>query len=233
MPKRIAAIVVAGGSSRRFSEGADTNPDKLLALIQGIPVLRYSVQAAFGVDHMAQCIIVCPPDKQAHYQPITHGITHLPIHWANSGSSRRFSVKSGLGLLNPDINWVLVHDAARPMMSTDTLNQFIQAFSGQGGSTLAHPVVDTIKQQTHNGQWQTLPRETLWAVETPQLFEKTALVQAHQSVPEDTPVTDDIQLLELAGISPITLWANPTPNVKITFPSDRTFVDAWMSQNQH
>ena len=207
---RIACILLAGGSGSRFSY-AD---DKLMVNLKGQSVITHSACALFNHAWVSQRVLVCPPDRQAQYLPL---LGH-PTEWAPAGETRQASVRSGLQLLEKDIDWVLVHDAARPLAKPQQVDAFVAQFNGQGGSAFAHPAIDTIRQQQPDGDWLTLPRSTLWVTETPQIFVTLALVQAHQSVKES--VTDDLQLLELAGLGPVQLWHHRLPNHKITHRHD-------------
>jgi 2-C-methyl-D-erythritol 4-phosphate cytidylyltransferase len=222
---RIASILLAGGSGSRFSSGQD----KLQVLLHDQPVIHYSAQAAFNHPWVNQCVVVCPADRQVVYWPLIKTACLLPPQWALAGDTRQASVWAALQQLKPDIDWVLIHDAARPLACPDQVNAFVAQFNGRGGSAFAHPVVDTLKQRQPDGQWLTLPRDTLWATETPQLFDKATLVQAYKTI--KAAVTDDLQLLELAGLGPVQLWHHSQPNHKITHLKDVPLLQQFINPN--
>jgi 2-C-methyl-D-erythritol 4-phosphate cytidylyltransferase len=230
----ITAILVAGGSGQRFS----ATVDKLLVPVHPPAtetVLYHSAHALACVSDITQLVVVCRATCQAQYatwveascaeanrQRRQKGNHPITLSWTKAGTTRRGSVWAGLQSLNPVDNdhWVLIHDAARPFIQPSVITAMLHAYTGQGALTLAHRVTDTIKQQAPDGQVITLPREQLWAVETPQLFKATDLLKAHQTVEQNTPVTDDCQLLELAGLGHTQFFEHTTVNTKITTPGD-------------
>jgi 2-C-methyl-D-erythritol 4-phosphate cytidylyltransferase len=226
----LGAILLAGGSGTRFNP----SQNKLLALLNGKPVLHYSLNAMAQVPAITHWVVVCHPQAMVHYQPLIQALTSptLPACMVvPGGETRRHSVANGLAALPTQTDWVLIHDAARPLITSHSITQLLQQFNGQGGCSLAAPVTDTIKQQhPATGQLTTLDRQTLWAMQTPQLFEATALRHAHQHVAITQPVTDDMQLLELAGYTALALVPNTAPNLKLTTPQDLPLLSYYLQE---
>jgi 2-C-methyl-D-erythritol 4-phosphate cytidylyltransferase len=99
------------------------------------------------------------------------------------------------------------------------------------GAVIAVPVHDTVKQvgPDQRGIERTLDRSTLWRAQTPQVFRKDAILQAHRAIAPDTPVTDDAQLMELAGLGPVVITPGAESNLKITTPGDVALAEGMLS----
>ena len=135
------------------------------------------------------------------------------------GPRRRASVANGLEQVPPDVDFVLVHDAARPLASAELVARIIERLrvGDAAGVVPAVPVRDTIKQTAHDAVVVTVDRSALVAVQTPQGFVVSVLRRAHAAGDDD--VTDDAMLLELIGEQVVTVPGEPS-NLKITFPED-------------
>jgi len=146
---------------------------------------------------------------------------------AAGGASRAQSVRNGLRSIR-SVNWVAVHDAARPLISQDLIDSILTAAVKHGAAAPALPIALTVKQaagplpaRVH----RTVPRQDLWAMQTPQIMRRTDLMQAFDNCPlplED--ITDDVQLLELSGKD---VWLVPGDerNLKITTTTDLRVAD--------
>jgi 2-C-methyl-D-erythritol 4-phosphate cytidylyltransferase len=126
--------------------------------------------------------------------------------------------------------WVLVHDAARPCVSSTDLNRLIsQAGAHPVGGLLASPVSDTLKRANPDGEVaETVPRDSMWRAQTPQMFRYETLVHALASSPD---VTDEAQAIEALGMSPL-LVAGSARNIKITLPEDAELAAYYLSQQE-
>jgi 2-C-methyl-D-erythritol 4-phosphate cytidylyltransferase len=135
------------------------------------------------------------------------------------GPRRRDSVANGLEQVPPDVDFVLVHDAARPLASAELVARIIERLrvGDAAGVVPAVPVRDTIKQTAHDAVVVTVDRSALVAVQTPQGFVVSVLRRAHAAGDDD--VTDDAMLLELIGEQVVIVPGEPS-NLKITFPED-------------
>lgn len=141
------------------------------------------------------------------------------------GERRADSVMQGLQYLQPHAatnDWVLVHDAARPFLSADVLDRFIESVADHPvGGLLAMPVTDTVKKvDADHGVCETIPREGLWAAQTPQMFRYGLLFDAmEQALKSNTPITDESGAIELIGERPLVVEGDKR-NIKITTQSD-------------
>lgn len=227
---RVWGILVAGGTGSRFH--ADQN--KLLAEIQGKSVFRHSLEKLVAVFDIAGIVVVVHPQWREVYETHARAInTSKPILWAAGGATRRDSVYRGLQALPDMAEIVLIHDAARPLVSPGRIRAaLLPVIQGQArGTSLGYPVRDTIKT-VHSPEllWvkETPSRNTLWATHTPQVFLKSVILQAHQALPQAVPVTDDAELVErlLPGEQAVLMVEDTPDNLKITTPTDLYWAEA-------
>jgi 2-C-methyl-D-erythritol 4-phosphate cytidylyltransferase len=210
-----AVILPAAGTSARF--GADR--DKLLEPLEELPVIARSVHVFLDRRDVAQVIIPTRrPDLLAPELPRDER-----LNFCLGGACRAESVRSGLWRVYADLQWVAVHDAARPLISHQLIDRTLAAALEHGAAVPAMPVTLTIKQAAAPlpaPVIKTIPRHDLWAMQTPQIMRKFDLADAFQRCPIPLDqVTDDVQLLELAGKEVWLVDGDPR-NVKITTPLD-------------
>ncbi len=205
---RFALILPAAGSSLRFGR------DKLAEPLLGVSVLSRTLAAFAARDDVAEIVVVGRAISQSHASKIV---------LARGGSNRAESVRNGLAQVPTSIEWVAIHDAARPMVSGELITRVFQAARQFGAAAPAMPVALTIKQSARTlpaAVEKTIPRHTLWAMQTPQIVRRADLLDAFARcpIPLDA-VTDDVQLLELIG-KPVMLVPGDESNIKITTPMD-------------
>jgi 2-C-methyl-D-erythritol 4-phosphate cytidylyltransferase len=210
-----AVILPAAGSSARF--GADR--DKLLEMLDGQSVIARSVHAFLERRDVVQVIIPTRrPDLLAPELP-----RDPRLNFCLGGSCRAQSVRSGLSRVNESVDWIAVHDAARPLISQQLIDRSLAAAVEYGAVVPAMPVGLTIKRAVSplpSQVMQTVPRQDLWTMQTPQVMRRADLEDAFDRCP--TPldqVTDDVLLLELVG-KPVWLIPGEERNIKITTPLD-------------
>jgi len=198
------AVLVAAGRGERL--GADR--PKAFVMLGGKPMLQWSVNAlASVVDHV---VVALPPGEEP--PPGTIG--------AQGGDHRSQSVRNAL-VAAPEGDPVVVHDAARPLITAELVREAIAALGDHDGAIAATPVADTIKEADGAGDvLRTLPRARLWAVQTPQVFRRAALERA-LAVPDDVlaAATDDAWLIERMG-GRVKIVRFPAGNIKVTTPLD-------------
>jgi 2-C-methyl-D-erythritol 4-phosphate cytidylyltransferase len=198
------AVLVAAGRGERL--GADR--PKAFVMLGGKPMLEWSVNAlAPVVDHV---VVALPPGEES--PPGTIG--------AEGGEHRSQSVRNALAAA-PEGDPVVVHDAARPLITADLVREAIAALGDHDAAIAATPVAETIKEADGAGEVvRTLPRARLWAVQTPQVFRRAALERA-LAVPDDVlaEATDDAWLIERMG-GRVKIVRFPAGNIKVTTPLD-------------
>jgi 2-C-methyl-D-erythritol 4-phosphate cytidylyltransferase len=144
------------------------------------------------------------------------------------GLRRQDSVRLGLDKLAqiaPEIQWVMIHDGARPFVTPTILEAGLQVAHEHQAAIAAVPVKDTIKQIQEGQVSDTLDRSQLWTVQTPQIFSFPLIHQAHHSRAAEVEVTDDAALLERLGL-PVHIFPGSYTNIKITTQEDLLFAEA-------
>ena len=218
---QLGLIIAAGGSSTRFGKG-----NKLFQMLNDLPVFCHCLKNFLDGGTPAACLLVVPENSHNEFQLLLD--RYLPalasqIQIIPGGDTRMASVLEGLNTLPANCCYVAVQDAARPLSSANLLQRCLDSARHTGSGIAAHRLTDTIKQATPDGKvLKTLDRNSLWATETPQVFQRELLMKAYQHCHNTQKnFTDDAQLLEETGI-PVQLIDNPQPNPKITFPEDLT-----------
>lgn len=215
---KVAAIVPAAGLGTRAGPGLP----KQYRELSGLPVLRRSLQLFETSSEVEAVQPVIHTDHADAFRAASTGLAKC-LAPANGGATRQQSVFAGLEALSkhkPEI--VLVHDAARPLATPALIGRAIAAARASGAAVPALPVTDTVKRVDATGRvLDTLRREELCTVQTPQAFSFEALFAAHRKARDahrdDFP--DDASLAEWAGMSVVT-FAGERGNIKITAPDD-------------
>jgi 2-C-methyl-D-erythritol 4-phosphate cytidylyltransferase len=200
------ALIVAAGSGERL--GAPR--PKAFVTLAGRPMVQWSVDALRAVASVERIVVALPEGESA-----PEGTTGVP-----GGSVRSASVRAALDVAGPG-DPVIVHDAARPLVTPDDVANTLAALGDADGAIAAAPVADTIKEADADGTVRaTLDRSRLWAVQTPQTFRRSALEHA-LDVDDDTlaAATDDAWLVERAGGTVRVVSASPD-NLKVTTAVD-------------
>jgi 2-C-methyl-D-erythritol 4-phosphate cytidylyltransferase len=236
----IWAVVPAGGNGQRFS--ADSDADKLLAHIQGQSVLQRTVGTLLAVPAIRGLVLVAGEARLETYQALVNAhFPGAPVRWALGGADRRESVFNGLCMLPEaaENGLVVIHDAARPLLRRQTVESVLCAVRGDiQGAVVGIPIQDTLKRTLPLSAGnvpsvvETLDRYGIWRVQTPQVFRRDAILKAHRTVPRTTPVTDDAQLMERAGLGPVVMVPGEESNLKITTPDDLCLAAAWLIVRQ-
>jgi 2-C-methyl-D-erythritol 4-phosphate cytidylyltransferase/2-C-methyl-D-erythritol 2,4-cyclodiphosphate synthase len=212
----LAAILVAAGTGSRF--GAEA-PKQFLKLL-GLPVIRHAALSLIAAGAELQPVGEAEPIAAA-----LEGLPHLPT--VPGGATRQDSVRAGLVALKSHTpRFVLVHDAARPLIPTGTIPALLEALTNASGAIPAAPVADTLKRVDHGSIQETVPREGLFRAQTPQAFHFHALFAAHHA--GVSGATDDASLLEALG-QPVAIVAGSESNIKLTYPDDLARLEAAMS----
>lgn len=207
----VAAVVPAAGRGERLGPGEP----KALRLLAGRSLLAHAVARLRAAGHVDLVVVAVPDGEQ---ERTAH---ELGVVAVVGGSDRRASVAAALAALPPEVEVVLVHDAARPLAPSALVDRVAAAvLSGAAAVVPGVPVADTIKRVGPDGEVVETPdRASLRAVQTPQGFRREVLERAHASVPPDSPVTDDAGLVELLGI-PVLVIDGAEDAFKVTRPAD-------------
>jgi len=150
------------------------------------------------------------------------------------GQRRQDSVCAGLDALAavaPACQWVMIHDGARPLVTSTILEAGLQAARQHRAAIAAVPVKDTIKLVQHGNVSSTIDRSQLWAIQTPQVFSFPLIHQAHHSSAAQSDVTDDAALLEQLGQA-VSVFPGDYTNIKITTQEDLLLAEAFIQGNR-
>ena len=211
-----AVLIVAAGSGDRFG---GTIPKQYHELA-GMPILRRSVLAFQGHPCIGSPIlVVINPAHRARYDAAVAGLG-LPEPVAG-GATRQDSVRLGLEAMaqGPDRpRFVMIHDAARPLIDAATITAVRKALNGAAGAIAAKPLVDTLKRGEGETITDTIDRRNLWQAHTPQAFVFDDILAAHRAA-AGAQLTDDAAVAEKAGMTVTLVPSNPD-NMKITNPDD-------------
>ena len=224
------AILLAAGSGQRMLGQVE---DKILAPINGLPALVYSLKAFVRSSVIDSYLIVYrdEPQKKAIEAVIAaHGFGPLKIQVVLGGAERQVSVMNALSAVDENHDYVFIHDCARPCIQTEAIKNVYLAAQKDQAASLAHPVVDTIKRteavdELRKLSLEDLDRSRVWAMETPQAFAFKNILKAYQNViKKKLTITDDTAALATIGYK-TTLVPNKHPNPKLTAPSDLAYIE--------
>ena len=223
LSRRVAAILLAGGSGTRF--GADKNKVYVEAL--GQPLIRYSLDVFAAHPLVDEVILVAREGEKEILESFPCG---KPCRIVTGGATRQASVLHGLQATSADI--VLIHDGARPLLQPEMIDHCLEVMGECHGATIAVRSKDTIKLTDDNGfVTMTTKRANTWIIQTPQCFNRSILLDAHQRFGADPDITDDCMLLERAG-EPVKLVEGDYTNIKVTTQEDLTLVENFLSERR-
>jgi 2-C-methyl-D-erythritol 4-phosphate cytidylyltransferase len=228
---RTAALVPAAGRGERLGPGEP----KALREISGVPILIYAVSALASAQSIDLVVVAAPPsDVEAvtvllAQQSFSHKVTVVA-----GGDTRQESVARALITLPADVDVVLVHDAARPLVPVELVTAVVTAV--RGGNLAVVPglaVTDTIKEVNADGDVvATIDRSSLRAIQTPQGFDRELLQRVHAQLDESQGVfTDDAGLVEAAGIT-VTVIEGHVEAMKITRPFDLAIAETIIAKRR-
>ncbi|WP_312057599.1 2-C-methyl-D-erythritol 4-phosphate cytidylyltransferase [Acinetobacter courvalinii] len=215
---KLWAVVPAAGSGSRFSK----TELKQYQYIQNHTVLEHTVNRLHTLD-LAGCVLAI--GEQDHFAATLAFLHKDKLHFCEGGAERVHSVLNALMYLSKiadENDWVLVHDAARPCVTTDCLTRLVEsAQHSNQSSILAIPVRDTLKQVAHQNLIdKTVSRELLWQAQTPQMARLGALKNAiEQALADHIVITDEASALEYTQ-QPVQVVQGRSDNIKITYADD-------------
>jgi 2-C-methyl-D-erythritol 4-phosphate cytidylyltransferase/2-C-methyl-D-erythritol 2,4-cyclodiphosphate synthase len=226
----IAAIIVAGGSGTRLGAGV---PKQELVL-EGQTILSRAVSAFVQHPRIRDVIVVVPAGSEHDRERWVPGTPHAVL--APGGERRQDSVANGADRLAADVDIVLVHDAARPLVSADVIDRVIDAVIARGAALAAVRARDTVKRATTDAAGLpvvegTIPRDEMWLAQTPQGFRRDILAAAVALGRGGVEATDEAALAERAGHVVALVDGDPA-NLKVTHPADLDLARAWLRHRE-
>ncbi len=221
---RIVALIVAAGDSRRM----ETPLPKPYLPLAGMAVLRHSATRFLAHPSIAGVRVVIRREDHAHYKRATEGLEGLSLFPCVIGGARRQdSVRKGLeALIEHTPTHVLIHDAARPLLSDALITRVVDALADAPAVLPTLPITDTLKRLTPTGL-TTVDRDALFAAQTPQGFAYDPILALHRAYAAES-VTDDIALAERGGLRIECVEGEPW-NVKLTSHNDLTLAHRYLA----
>ncbi len=211
----VGAIVPAAGAGTRLGPGAP----KALRELAGEPLLVHAVRRLRACPSVGPIVVAAPPGELALVRDLLPDALVVA-----GGAERQDSVAAALAALPPEVDRVLVHDAARALVPIEVVEAVVAALESADAVVPVLPVADTVKQVDATGAVvRTVPREDLRAVQTPQGFRRSVLEQAHRAA--GASLTDDAGLVEAAGVTVVTVPGSPLA-FKVTTPFDLLVAEA-------
>jgi len=226
----VSAIIAAGGRGQRFGAAV---PKQFVAAIDGKSALECSVSLFLAHPQIDELVVALPAELVASPPPYLRAAPK-PIRVVAGGARRQDSVANAFGVINDAAEIVVIHDAARPFASPALISRTIAAAAESGAALAAMPARDTVKRAT--GQLtpfvsETIPRESVYLAQTPQVFTRRILREALALGESGPEATDEAALAERAG-HPVRLVEGESTNIKITTPDDLAAMQAIAGQQR-
>ncbi len=216
---KITAIIPAAGQGKRMKNDLS----KQFILLQGMPVIAHTLRVFQAVEAIGRIVLVCAPGEEEFYRPeaLREYAVTKPTVTVPGGRERQDSVFTGLQGITWECNYVVIHDGARPLVTVDLLSRIAEEVKNSRAVVAGVPVKDTIKMTDAGGYIiDTLPRERLWHIQTPQAFDAALIKRAYkQAKAANYYGNDDAALVERMGV-PVKIIPGSYENVKITTPED-------------
>jgi 2-C-methyl-D-erythritol 4-phosphate cytidylyltransferase len=222
----LSAIIVAAGSSRRMGF------NKLFATIAGKPVIAHTIWAFERSSSVTEIVIVAREDQHDEIRGLARAKGFKKVRAIIAGGEhRQDSVRAGLDRLGDEAKYVAVHDAARPLVTPEQIDRVYAQCRVHGAATLAEPINDTIKRvDVDFVVAASVDRHQLYAMQTPQIFERGLIEEAYRAVyAGNVSVTDEVSAIERLGRK-VVLVLNEDFNFKITYPRDLGLAELVLKQ---
>jgi 2-C-methyl-D-erythritol 4-phosphate cytidylyltransferase len=219
----VAALLLCGGKGERLGQPVP----KSLAPLAGRPLFAWSLEALQRCAAVDAVIVVGPTRSlQEALAASGHPPTKIAT-WVEGGRERQESVAKGLAAVATEHTHVAVHDSARALIEPERIGRVIADALQHGAAIAAVPLADTLKRASLDVIEDTVPRASLWCAQTPQVFRRDWLEEAHRGAPKNA--TDDAVLVEAIG-KRVHLTPGDPLNFKITTPRDLELAEAWLTR---
>lgn len=218
------AIIVAGGSGTRMHSAVP----KQFLLLNGLPVLMHTINAFHQSNTSPQIILVLHPDTHEYWQQLCTGHNFEIEHQLIAGGETRFhSVRNGLASIEDGNAIIAVHDAVRPLIAKESIDESYECAEQYGNAIVAIKSRDSVRQIKDNRS-QSLNRDEIYLIQTPQTFQAAQLKEAYLQ-PYQDKFTDDASVVEQTGVN-INLIGGSYTNIKITYPEDIAIAEFLLKQ---
>jgi 2-C-methyl-D-erythritol 4-phosphate cytidylyltransferase len=204
--------------------------DKLFADVDGRPLIALTLAAASVSNAFVRLVIAAPPRRHGLLTELAESAGFADVAVCAGGDRRQDSVRNALDEVG-DVDIVAVHDAARPLCAPQLFIDCVEAARRHGAATVAVPVVDSIKRGADGVIVQSLDRHDLYAIQTPQAFQRDLLVAGHRYASANgLSVDDDAAVVEALGTA-VHIVAGSPDNFKVTHPRDLVFLRALLAHH--
>ncbi|QEL20062.1 2-C-methyl-D-erythritol 4-phosphate cytidylyltransferase [Limnoglobus roseus] len=226
-----AVVIPAAGQSSRFG-GLEKKP---FVSLDGRPIWLRSAELFWSrSDVSGVYLVLSPEDRDSFRSRFGHLLAFTNAQIVDGGAERFESVANALAKVPAEVEFVAVHDAVRPLLTSKQIDAVFQTARHSGAAMLAVPLADTLKRVgADNTITETVPRAGLWQAQTPQVFRRDWLSAAYANRAKlGTAITDDAQLLEAAGHR-VTVVPGSPANFKITTKDDLELAEAVIRSRFH
>jgi 2-C-methyl-D-erythritol 4-phosphate cytidylyltransferase len=225
----LTAVIVAAGDSRRMGF------DKLFATIAGKSVIAHTIHAFERAGCVSEINVVARKDRLDEIKTIVREEKFKKVRSIiPGGKHRQDSVRAGLDHLDAGAKYVAIHDAARPLITAEQIGRVFEQCRMHAAASLAEPISDTLKYaDTQFFVSGSAERRQLYAMQTPQVFERRLIEDAYKAVyAQNASVTDEVSAVERLGRK-VLLVLNQDLNFKITYPRDLALAEFVLTQRIH
>lgn len=215
---KVALVIPAAGSGERLGKGMP----KALVDVDGVPLLRRTLERLAAATAFAETVVLAPPDDLERFREAVTGSPAAlgPLRVLPGGATRQQSVAEGVAACSEGIELVAVHDAARPLVDGEAVRAVLREAALVGAATVASRPSDSVRMDRDDGRTVALDRSRLWLVETPQAFRLEVLRRAHDEARRASAAyTDDASLVEAVG-QKVAMVASKGRNLKVTVEAD-------------
>ena len=207
--------------------------DKVLAPLGGVPVLVHTLRAFQQCPRITQVVVVTREDLLVEVADLCRDFALTKVTKVVKGGAERIhSVQAGLNEVREDAELIAIHDGARPLLPPDVLEEVLQRAAQTGAAAPAVPITDTVKRAEDGLAVETVDRATLFAVQTPQVFQ-AGLIRAavHKALEDGAVLTDDCAAVERLGMK-VSLTRGSRENLKLTTPFDLVVGEAVLAARE-
>ena len=234
---KVSVILPAAGLGTRMGREKSGVSRKQFMLLEGAPILIHTIRKFLRCPMVTEIVVALRPEDLdwarglLHQEHVHQEHPSRPVRFVEGGDSRQQSVENALASLSPDTELVAVHDAVRPFIDTELIEQVIAEASQTGAAIVGIVPVDTVKRVHKNKIRATLPREHLVLAQTPQVFRFDLLKRAFESARADSFTgTDEASLVERLEQVEVSVVQGSDRNIKITKPTDMDLARLFLAE---